>query len=80
MQSNHFTPTPVQGLPRYDGQPPSHATDTQTYVQYMHSVQTQISCCKEMHDVLLECARNMEVTSPAMPHNLVVGGNTMKPS
>ena len=69
MDSNKYTPLPVQGQPRSDpnlqqGQPDHSPDNGQPYLQYLSTVRTQITCAKEVHDALMECSKKVGERGP----------------
>ena len=61
-QSSHYTPATVQKQEN-----PGVPSESPNYTQYLHQVHTQINSCKDFHDLLIECARNVDSNMGTMP-------------
>jgi len=65
--SNKNTPVPIVGrLGKTDAQT-GQPEPTQSYAHYLGTVRTQISCAREIHDSLVDCAARIVGSGP-VPH------------
>ena len=56
QDSAKYTPHPVHTNTQH---PQSQPPDAQTFSQYLHTVKAQINSAKDIHDMLVDCAKRL---------------------